>query len=119
MSAKDGESKTIYMTDTPKMIKDKINKYAFSGGQATKELQQQLGANLDVDVSIKYLEIFMDDDVRLNEIKEKYKKGEMLTGEVKKVFIEVITNYILGHQERRAKLSDDDVLAFGKVRKMS
>lgn len=29
----------VYLTDTPKQIKDKINKHAFSGGQETKELQ--------------------------------------------------------------------------------
>ncbi len=29
----------VYVTDTPKQIKDKINKHAFSGGQETLELQ--------------------------------------------------------------------------------
>lgn len=27
----------VFVTDTPKQIKDKINKHAFSGGGATKE----------------------------------------------------------------------------------
>ena len=29
----------IYITDTAKTIKDRINKHAFSGGQETAELQ--------------------------------------------------------------------------------
>ena len=33
----------IYVTDTAKKIRDKINKHAFSGGQDTLELQRQVG----------------------------------------------------------------------------
>ena len=71
-------------------IKDKINKHAFSGGQATLELQRQLGANIDVDVSCEWLNFFMEDDERLEQIKSDYKVGKMLTGEVKKELIEVL-----------------------------
>ena len=43
MSASDPNS-AIFVTDTPKQIKNKVNKHAFSGGQDTKELQLQHGA---------------------------------------------------------------------------
>ena len=33
----------VFVTDTPKQIKDKINKHAFSGGGATKELHIENG----------------------------------------------------------------------------
>lgn len=36
MSASDSNN-AIFVTDTPKQIKSKINKYAFSGGQPTVE----------------------------------------------------------------------------------
>ena len=36
MSASD-EASAIFCTDTPKQIKDKVNKYAFSGGRETVE----------------------------------------------------------------------------------
>ncbi len=49
-----------------------------------------MGANIEVDVSIAYLEFFYDDDIKLLEIKKAYKKGEMLTSEVKKILIEVL-----------------------------
>lgn len=50
------------MKDTPKQIKDKVNKYAFSGGQVSAEEQREKGGNPDIDVSYQYLQFFMDDD---------------------------------------------------------
>jgi tryptophanyl-tRNA synthetase len=41
---------SILVTDSAKDIKDKINKYALSGGQQTVEEHRRLGANLEVDV---------------------------------------------------------------------
>ncbi|CAN0228123.1 unnamed protein product, partial [Hapterophycus canaliculatus] len=41
------ESSAIFVTDTPKQVKKKING-CFSGGQETKELQQLHGANIHV-----------------------------------------------------------------------
>lgn len=67
MSASALES-SIYMTDTPKMIKDKINKYAFSGGQTTIEEHREKGGNPDVDVSYQYLTFFLDDDAEVEHI---------------------------------------------------
>lgn len=58
----------ILVTDTPKQIKDKVNKYAFSGGQETAELQRQIGANVDVDISYQYLTYFLSDDAKLQKI---------------------------------------------------
>lgn len=68
MSASDPNS-SIFLTDTPKQIKDKINKYAFSGGGETVEEHRKNGGNCDVDVSYQYLRFFMDDDARLEEIR--------------------------------------------------
>ncbi|PIN88502.1 tryptophan--tRNA ligase, partial [Candidatus Pacearchaeota archaeon CG10_big_fil_rev_8_21_14_0_10_35_13] len=49
MSSSD-ETSYISMTDTPEEVRKKINKYAFSGGQATVEEHRKLGGNPDVDV---------------------------------------------------------------------
>jgi tryptophanyl-tRNA synthetase len=49
MSSSDVNS-GILLTDSAGDIKKKINKYAFSGGQPTLELQKEKGADLDVDV---------------------------------------------------------------------
>ena len=69
MSASDPTS-SIFLTDTPKEIEQKINKYAFSGGCDTKEEHEKHGGNTDVDVSYQYLTFFMEDDERLAEIKK-------------------------------------------------
>lgn len=47
MSASDVTS-AIFTSDTPKQIKDKINRYAFSGGGATVEEHRTQGGNLIV-----------------------------------------------------------------------
>lgn len=46
--------------DTPKQILNKMNKYAFSGGQETLELHRELGGNPDVDVAYQYLRFFLE-----------------------------------------------------------
>lgn len=45
MSASDTTS-AIFTNDTPKQIKDKVNKYAFSGGGATVEEHRAKGMPL-------------------------------------------------------------------------
>ena len=47
MSASDTTS-SIYLTDTPKQIKTKINKYAFSGGKDTIEEHREKGGDTEV-----------------------------------------------------------------------
>lgn len=62
------DSSAIFMTDTPKQIKNKINKHAFSGGGATLEEHKANGGNPDVDVAYQYLSFFMEDDEQLQKI---------------------------------------------------
>ena len=69
MSASDPNS-SIFLTDTPADIKNKIIKYAFSGGRDTKEDHRKYGGNTEVDVSYQYLTFFLEDDSRLAEIKQ-------------------------------------------------
>lgn len=117
MSASDSNS-AIFVTDTPKQIKNKINKYAFSGGQATIEEQRAKGANLDVDVPWKYLNFFLEDDERLAEIGRSYASGQMLTGEIKAELIKVLTDLVSSHSEARAAVTDEIVDSFMGVRPM-
>jgi len=83
-------SSSILLTDKPADIKSKINKYAKSGGGATVEEHRANGADLEVDVPFQYLTFFLDDDEKLEEVRQKYGKGEMLTGEVKALLIETL-----------------------------
>ena len=106
------------MSDTPKQIKNKVNKYAFSGGRVTVEEHRALGANLDVDVSWKWLNFFLEDDNRLQEIGREYGSGRMLTGEIKAELSKVIAEIVERHQAARAAVTDDVVDAFMAPRKM-
>jgi tryptophanyl-tRNA synthetase len=117
MSGSVGNS-AVFLTDTPKQIKDKINKHAFSGGQDTMEKQRELGANLDVDVAYEWLTFFCDDDARIAQIGDDYSTGKMLTGEVKKELIGVLQKMVGEHQERRAAVTDDIVKQFMTVRSL-
>lgn len=117
MSASDANS-SIFLTDTPKKIKDKINKYAFSGGGQSVEEHRKNGGNCDVDVSYQYLNFFMEDDKRLEEIRESYTSGELLTGYLKKELIEVLQKIVAKHQENRAKITDETVKEFMRPRKL-
>lgn len=106
MSASNATS-TIYLSDTPSQIKNKINKHAFSGGRATKEEQIKYGGNPDIDVSYMYLSFFEEDDEVLEDVATKYRKGELLTGDVKKECIRVLQDFAKEFQERRAAVTDD------------
>lgn len=106
------ETTCLYVTDTEKKIRKKINKYAFSGGGATMEEQREFGANLEKDVSYQYLRIWLEDDEELERIGEAYSKGELLTGEVKKILGDVVAEIVKEHQAIRAKTDDATVLRF-------
>lgn len=118
MSASDPNS-SIFLTDTDKQIKNKINKYAFSGGGATVEEHKEKGGNCDVDVSYQYLTFFMEDDERLAQIRKDYTSGELLTGYLKKELIEILQKIIGEHRQRRALVTDDVVKQFMKPRKLN
>ncbi|XP_028808788.1 tryptophan--tRNA ligase, cytoplasmic [Neltuma alba] len=115
MSASDPNS-AIYVTDSAKDIKTKINKYAFSGGQDSIEKHRQLGANLEVDIPIKYLTFFLEDDAELEHMKKEYGAGRLLTGEVKQRLIEVLTELVERHRRARAAVTEEMVDAFMAVR---
>lgn len=115
MSASNTTS-AIFVSDNPKQIKDKVNKYALSGGGASLEEHRTRGANLEVDVAWKYLNFFLDDDDKLSHIGGEYGSGRMTTGEVKAELIAVLTDLVARHQQARERVTDAVVDAFMAVR---
>lgn len=111
MSASDKTS-SIFLTDSPKEVANKIKKYAFSGGRDTLEEHRRLGANLDVDVPFHYLKYFMENDEKLGAIEQDYKSGKMTTGEIKKHCVDTINEFLHDYQERRKNVTDKDYLIF-------
>lgn len=51
---------------------EQVNKYSFSGGQATVELHREKGADLEVDVAYQYLTFFLEDDDELKRVSRAY-----------------------------------------------
>ena len=65
-----------------------------------------------MDVSYQYLSYFLDDDDELKRIHDAYEAGEMLTGELKKITINEIWRYVSKFQERRSKITDEELKMF-------
>ena len=111
MSSSD-ENSAIFLTDTPEDIERKIKEHAFSGGQETKKLQEEKGANLETDVSYQWLSFLLEDDEELATIGKDYGSGSgeyWSTGKVKARLITLLQGLVAEHQERRAKITDDEV----------
>jgi tryptophanyl-tRNA synthetase len=117
MSASD-ENSAIYLSDTPEVIAKKITSYAFSGGGRSLKEHREKGANLQVDVPFQYLTYFMEDDARLEEIRDKYGRGEMLTKEVKTDTIRVLTELVVEHQRKRSLVTDEMIAEFMRPRSL-
>jgi len=117
MSASDANS-SIFLTDTAKQIKNKINKHAFSGGRDTIEEHRAKGGDCEVDISYQYLQFFMDDDSKLEKIRQDYTSGELLSGFLKKELIDVLVPLVTEHQNKRKFITDEVVKQFMTPRKL-
>ncbi|KAK4646465.1 tryptophan--tRNA ligase [Podospora bellae-mahoneyi] len=113
------DSSAIFMTDTPNQIKNKVNKYAFSGGKVSVEEHRAVGGDTDVDVAYQYLRFFLEDDEELEKIRVAYSKGELLTGELKALCIKELQTFVAAFQERRAKVDDAAVKEFTDIRPLT
>ncbi|MBI4020291.1 MAG: tryptophan--tRNA ligase [Candidatus Aenigmarchaeota archaeon] len=94
----------IYLDDDPRTVKEKIMKYAFSGGGATIEEHRKRGGNPEVDVAFQWLHmLFEEDDGRMEEIRKDYRSGKLLTGELKMMLIEKLNRFLEKHQKEKRR----------------
>lgn len=103
---------TIYLTDTESQIRDKIKRFAFSGGGATMAEHREKGGNLVVDIAYQYLLYFMEDDEELKRIANEYSSGRMKTSEIKEIMANCIVKYIQNIQVAKEKITDDILMIF-------
>ena len=99
MSSSDGI--TIYTTDSPKEVEEKIRKYAFSGGRDTVKEHREKGGNPDIDSSYQWLTFFEEDDEKLKNIYDAYTSGKLLSGELKQILIDKLNAFLKVHQKNR------------------
>ena len=112
MSSSDPNT-SILLTDSAEDVRRKVMNYSFAGTLPGG------GANLDIDVPYQYLRFFFEDDEKLEEIKNKYASGEMHLDEVKEILVNCLTEFLAEFQERRSKITDEDVRKFLEVRKIN
>ncbi|MGI0141108.1 MAG: tryptophan--tRNA ligase [Candidatus Micrarchaeales archaeon] len=93
----------VFLSDSAKEIKRKINK-AYSGGRDSVEEQRRLGGNPDIDRAFAILKYHHPDTELVNEIHDKYASGKLLSGELKQICIEFLTEILAKHQEKVEKL---------------
>ncbi len=97
----------IYLVDDKETVRRKVMKYAFSGGQPTVELHRKLGGNTEIDVPFQWLYYFFEeDDKRIEEIKEEYSSGKLLTGELKQILVDKLNSFLERHRENRERAKE-------------
>jgi tryptophanyl-tRNA synthetase len=102
------KNNAIFFHDDEKTIKKKVNN-ALSGGQKTVEEHRKLGGNPEKDISFQYLKAFFLSEEESKEIEVKYKKGEILSGEMKKMFQDKLLDFIKNFQHNEKNVSDKEV----------
>lgn len=103
---------TIFMNDDTVTVKNKIKKYAFSGGQKTIELHRKLGADVESDICIQWLRYFLESDKQLAELEKKYASGELLTSEIKNVTSQIISDLLTLHQTKKKLVTPEIIKTF-------
>ncbi len=105
MSASD-KSETIYIEDDHAAVEKKIGR-AFTGQQATAELQKRYGGDVDKCVVCQYYRFFFEqDDRKLESIFHAERSGTMLAGEHKAHLAKTINAYLDDLRKKREYYRD-------------
>lgn len=102
------KNNAIFIRDDEKTIRKKIAG-AFSGGQKTAEEQRKIGGNPEVDIACQYLSKFFLDEKEGKNLFEDYKKGKLLSGEVKKMLADKLVDFTSNFQVNLKNVKDGEV----------
>ncbi len=98
----------IFLFEDEKSIKKKIMN-AFSGGQASIEEHRKLGGNPDVDMAYFYLKNYFLERDEAESLAEDYRKGKLLSGEMKTMLYERVMERINKLKGDYSKVSEKDM----------
>lgn len=108
----------VFLDATDKAVRRLVNR-SVTGGRATAEEQERLGADLDADVPLAVLRFFLEDDDELARVERLYGPGDLAPGErrlssgdIKRRAADVIVALTAAFRRRRAALTDADMAAF-------
>jgi len=102
------KNNAIFLNEPESAIRKKIN-LAFSGGQKSIEEHRKKGGNPDVDVACIYLKNLFLSKEKYNKLAEDYKKGKLLSGEIKKLLADKVVKFTKEIQNNLKKVSNKDL----------
>lgn len=106
MSSSSSPDSAIFLDDDEKSVKRKLMKYAFSGGRNTEKEQRKYGANTDVDFSFNIYSLLEPDQGRVDKIYNEYKTGKLMSGEMKVIAADKISDFLSELQKNREKVAN-------------
>ena len=98
----------ISLKEDEKSIRKKIGR-AFSGGQKGIEEHRKLGGDPEIDIACQYLDKLFLDKKKSEKLFENYKKGNLLSGEVKKQLADELVKLTKNFQKNLEKVKDKNV----------
>ncbi|MCG1004490.1 MULTISPECIES: tryptophan--tRNA ligase [Halobacterium] len=105
MSSSEGVA--IRLTDDAETVRRNVREHAYTGGRASVEEHREHGGDPEVDVPFQYLAAFFEpDDRELARIERDYRRGDLLSGELKELAADRIAAFLADHQRRRDALGD-------------
>ncbi len=93
---------SIYLTDSIKVAKEKIEK-AYTGGSVSAKFQKEHGGIPEICSVFQLLKYHFLNEKEADELYQKYKKGQILNKELKKIAKDYIVKYLRKHQLKRKK----------------
>ena len=100
-----GDDPTIDLSDDRETVREKIDRYAYSGGRESLDTHREQGGDPEVDVAYQYLHAFFEeDDETIDRLAHEYRRGELLSGDLKALAADRIADFLQGHQRRREAL---------------
>ncbi len=99
----------VFLLDDGKTIRAKIMK-AFSGGRVSVEEHKKLGGDPSVDIPFLYLKYVFLSPKEAEEVAEGYRKGKILSGEMKQMLLEKVDEKVEKFKERYEKITAEDVI---------
>ena len=98
----------IFLRDDEKTAIKKINQ-AYSGGAKTIEEHRKYGGKPEEDVPIFFLSRFFLNEKESDDLKNKYRKGKILSSEVKKLFANKAVAFLKEFQSKVKSVSQVDL----------
>ena len=104
MSTSKGNS--IFLNDTEEEIEKKVNE-AVSGGRKTLEEHREKGGMPEKDMPCQYLKELFYDEQQTQELFEKYRNGDLLTGEVKNKLKTELKSFVNDFQKNKELITKE------------